>query len=169
MTISISHSEVSPTRGWNYGLTDDDYTALVFCSRTGEKPIDWQADNLVQYIKVSDLRTAYKSNRVIIEKPKGSQEGFETRITWTYAVASSDGKVTNIDKNRIQFRRKTDSRIITLQLTRNSIHIEPIVTIGENIQKNKILTSVTKVSLAVPIKSIGRIFLCVPVQQQFCR
>ena len=80
LVISMSHSSADEMRGWDYGLKDDDFVALVVCEKNGEEPIDWIADNTVQYIKISDLRHALEHNKVIQEKPKGAQEGFESRF-----------------------------------------------------------------------------------------
>lgn len=47
MQISMSHSLSDPDRGWNAGLNDSDYVALVACHKVGDRPIDWAADDLV--------------------------------------------------------------------------------------------------------------------------
>lgn len=81
LVISMSHSSADETRGWDFGLKDEDFAALVVCEKSGEGPVDWLADNNVQYIKISDLRKALEDNKVIQEKPKGAEEGFESRLT----------------------------------------------------------------------------------------
>ena len=93
LIITMSHSSADETRGWDFGLKDEDFAALVVCEKVGDEPIDWVADNNVQYIKIVDLRKALADNKVIQEKPKGAQEGFESRLTWHSSVASSDGQV----------------------------------------------------------------------------
>jgi hypothetical protein len=80
--ISMSHSVSDPERGWDYGLKDSDFVALIVCKRSGDRPIDWQADELVQYISIQELRVAQKNGRAIFIKPKGAEEGFESRATW---------------------------------------------------------------------------------------
>jgi hypothetical protein len=99
----MSHSSADATRGWNYGLKDDDYTALVVCKKTGDRPIDWEAEDLVQYVRVGALRKAFNDRLVVEEKPKGAEEGFESRITWPAAIASSCGQITLLNDEKIQF------------------------------------------------------------------
>ncbi len=79
--ISMSHSLSDPERGWDYGLNDSDFVALVICKRVSDRPIGWQADELVQYISVRDLRLAQRNNLIVLVKPKGAEEGFEARIS----------------------------------------------------------------------------------------
>jgi hypothetical protein len=88
--------------------------ALSLCSKSGGRPIDWHASELIQFTSVGELRKAFDEKRVILTKPKGAQEGFELRVTWPSVVASSDGVVSAVLDSRIQFRRNTDSRIISL-------------------------------------------------------
>ncbi|MEW6088572.1 MAG: HEAT repeat domain-containing protein [bacterium] len=155
LVISMSHSSADETRGWDYGLKDDDYTALVVCEKGGIEPIDWVADNIVQYIKVSDLRKALKNNKVMQEKPKGAEEGFETRLTWPSAIANSNGKLIEID-NRIKFKRDSDGRIISLALSKKNIDLIPCVTIGQKIRKNQIIASVVQIHSSIPHKTINQ-------------
>ncbi len=153
LVISMSHSSADETRGWDFGLKNEDFVALVVCEKSGEEPVDWIADDNVQYIKVSDLRDALENNRVIQEQPKGSQEGFESRLTWPSSVASSDGKVTEIS-NRIKFKRGSDNRTISLALSKKGISLTPCVTEGEEIKRYQILASVVPVSKEVPTREI---------------
>lgn len=151
LVISMSHSTSEEARGWDYGLEDNDYTALVVCDRVGERPIDWLANSLVQYVPVSALRAAYNSNNVITEKPKGAEEGFESRLTWPAAVASGDGTVSSVSADRLQFKRATDNRTITLSCRKQGIQLRPLVQVGDQIRKNKILASVVDVAEAIPL------------------
>ena len=138
LVISMSHSSADETRGWDFGLKNDDFVALVVCEKSGEEPVDWIADDIVQYIKVSDLREALENNKVIQEKPKGSQEGFESRLTWPCSVASSDGEIIEISK-RIKFKRDSDKRTISLALSKKGISLTPCVRKGEEIKGYQIL------------------------------
>ncbi len=149
LVISMSHSSADETRGWDYGLKNEDYVAFVVCEKSVEEPIDWIADEKVQYIKVANLRDALEANKVIQEKPKGAQEGFETRLTWPCSVASSDGTVIEIS-NRLKFIRSGDNRTISLSLSRKGIELTPCVTEGQEIKRYQILASVSPVSLSVP-------------------
>ena len=45
LVISMSHSSADETRGWDFGLKDEDFAALVVCEKSGEGPVDWLADN----------------------------------------------------------------------------------------------------------------------------
>jgi len=81
LEITMSHSLSDPERGWDFGMKDDDHVALVVCSKNGERPIDWVADELVQFVSIKDLRAAEKRGQTVYVAPKGSQEGFESRIT----------------------------------------------------------------------------------------
>ncbi|MCS7177093.1 MAG: HEAT repeat domain-containing protein, partial [Candidatus Kapabacteria bacterium] len=102
--ISMSHSLSDPERGWDYGLNDGDFVALVTCKRTGDKPVDWRADELVQYISVQDLRSAQRNNLIVLIKPKGAEEGFEARVSWPAVIAKSVGVVESVTNERIQYR-----------------------------------------------------------------
>ncbi len=153
LMISMSHSSADETRGWDFGLKNEDYVALVVCERNGDEPIDWVADNNVQYINVADLRKALEENKVIQEEPKGAQEGFETRLTWPCSVASSDGTVIEIS-TRLKFKRKVDNRTISLALLRKGIELTPCVVEGQRIKRYQILASVSPVSNTVPKRDI---------------
>lgn len=50
LEISMSHSLSDQERGWDYGLHDKDYVALVVCNQSGDRPIDWVAEDIVQYL-----------------------------------------------------------------------------------------------------------------------
>jgi hypothetical protein len=124
----------------------------ILCINSGIR-IESVADNNVQYIKIVDLRKALSDNKVIQEKPKGAQEGFESRLTWPSSVASSDGQVINIS-SRIKFKRSSDSRTISLALTKKGIELTPCVVEGEKIYRHQILASVTLVLREVPTREI---------------
>ena len=153
LVISMSHSSADETRGWDFGLKNDDYVALVVCEKNGEEPIDWVADENVQYIKIIDLRKALEANKVIQEKPKGVQEGFETRLTWPSSVASSEGVISEISK-RIKFKRTSDNRTISLSLSKRGITLTPCVRKGDVIRRYQILASVVPVLKDVPKREI---------------
>ena len=145
MEISMSHSFSTPERGWDFGLDDDDYIALVKCTKSGDRPIDWLAHDLVQYIKVKSMRNAFESNKVISVKPKGATEGFEARLIWPSSVASSDGVVLNINDEKLQLKRTIDQRTITLSLTKKGIKLAPLVETGGPIKEGQIIASVVPV------------------------
>lgn len=143
--ISMSHSLSDPERSWDYGLEDNDFVALVICKRVGNRPIDWQANELVQYIPVHELRSAQRNNFVLLVKPKGAEEGFETRISWPAAIAKSVGVIESVTDNHIQYRRQTDNRIITLSLSKQGLKLKPFVRESDTIAENQVLAAVVSV------------------------
>lgn len=150
LEISMSHSLEDPERGWDYGLDDNDLVAFVVCNKSGDKPVDWQVTGPIQYVFVKDLRSAYKNGHTILTRPKGAEEGFERRIIWPIAVANASGIVTSVSPERVQYQRKIDGRIITLQLSKKGKVMTPLVKKGEKVVKNQIIASVIPVSLSFP-------------------
>jgi len=142
LEISMSHSLADPERGWDKGLTDYDVVALSICKKVGEKPVDWQADSLIQYVSVRELRKAFDEKRVVIEKPKGAGEGFELRVTWPSAVASSDSIISEVTPSRLKFNRRSDGRTISLSLSKKNIPLQPLVKTGATIIIGQIVASV---------------------------
>lgn len=152
LEMTMSHSESDPDRGWDYGLKDNDFVALVFCEKYGEEPIAWKAHELVQYISVKDLRLAFKKNQIELVKPKGAEEGFEARLKWPSSVASENGTIKEINKDRIQYKRDSDGRTISLSLKKKGIKLKPLVKEKDQIIENQIIASVVPVyhSLSFP-------------------
>jgi hypothetical protein len=58
LKLTMSHSTSDPERGWDFGLANGDLIAFVRCFKTGSKPIDWKADEMVQYVYVDSMRSA---------------------------------------------------------------------------------------------------------------
>lgn len=143
--ISMSHSLSDPERGWDFGFENKDFIAFVTCSKSGDRPIDWEADKHIQYVSVQDLRDAYKKGLGLVSTPKGAQEGFEARISWPSAIANYDGIVESIANNKLQYLRDPDKRKVTLALTRSKVILNPLVSVGERIIKNQVLASVVAV------------------------
>lgn len=146
LEISMSHSLADSERGWDKGLSDHDVVALSICKKVGESPVDWQAEFLIQYVPVRELMKAFAEKRVIIEKPKGAGEGFELRVTWPSAVASSDGTISEVSSSKLKFKRRSDGRTIALNLTKKGISFQPLVALGDVITTGQIIASVIKVS-----------------------
>jgi len=145
LEISMSHSFSDPERGWDYGLENDDFVALVVCRRAGDRPVDWEANELVQYISIKELRDAQKAGLAVGVQPKGAEEGFEARITWPASIASAAGVVTQVTEERLQYRRQTDNRTVTLRLSKQGLSLDPLVCEGDFIVANQILASVVPV------------------------
>jgi hypothetical protein len=149
LLITMSHSESSPERGWDYGLADEDNVGLVLCQRTGDRPVDWAASDLVQYIQVKHLRDAFRSKKVATEKPKGAGEGFEIRVTWPAVVASYGGRVVEIKKDTLKYKRAEDDRDIRVQLQRKNLRLTPQVKVGNEVAECRILASVVPVATQI--------------------
>lgn len=145
LEITMSHSYSTQERGWDFGLNDDDFIALIKCTKIGEQPIDWKASDLVQYVPVGLMRDAFQKGNVISIEPKGVTEGFEARITWPSATANRDGVVSNIFEDKLQYKRAGDNRTITIRLARNNSKLTPLVSVGEKIKENQIIASIVPV------------------------
>jgi hypothetical protein len=145
LEITMSHSISTPERGWDFGLEDDDYIALVKCIKGGEKPTEWVAEDPVQYVQVGNMRATYNKKLALAEKPKGATEGFEIRVTWPSSIASDHGEVTLVNSQKIQYRSSTSGRIVTLGLLKRGTTLEPRVRVGETVRKNQIVASVVPV------------------------
>ncbi len=150
LEITMSHSFSSQERGWDYGLEDEDFVALVVCRRAGQRPVDWQADKLVQYVSVGDLRVAQRTGHTISVRPKGAQEGFEARITWPSTVAHNAGTTVQVTQKHIQYRRQSDDRIITLGLSKRGSDLKPLVKEGELLAVNQVVASVVPATTRFP-------------------
>lgn len=146
MEVSMSHSSAVQERGWDVGLDDDDLIAVVCCERTGPEPLDWCASSLVQYIGVDSLREAWRAGQVTAQRPKGAQEGFETRLTWPSSVASASGVVERVDADSVRYRKDVGGRLITLKLNRKSGRLSPLVSEGDEVRANQIVASVVAVT-----------------------
>lgn len=156
LEVTMSHSFASPERGWDYGLNNEDYIALAKCEKSGDRPIDWSTSDIVHYIPVNVMREVFKKGHIISVKPKGATEGFEARITWPSAVASSDGKISHIDEKKMQYRRSSDRRVITNRLVRNEIKMKRLANMGDSIKEGQIIASVVPVFNNIDCKKIER-------------
>jgi hypothetical protein len=156
LEISMSHSTSDPERGWDFGMKDNDYVALVVCEKFGDNPIDWKADQLVQFISIKDLREAERRDQVVHVKPKGAQEGFESRIKWPAGLASLSGKITEIG-NSIKYRG-TDGRMRFTRLVKGGKNLTPQVNVGEDVFINQILASVVDVQQSIPNEKVDSDF-----------
>jgi len=143
--ISMSHSLTDQARGWDFGLENSDFVALVVCNKIGDRPIDWQPIDLVQYIQVRDLRCAYIMNCVKLVEPKGAQEGFERRIVWPSSVAKYNGIIISVTNDSVKYRRSSDQRVLSLRLLKNEINLTPLVHENEEIVANQAIAAVVPI------------------------
>jgi HEAT repeat protein len=87
---------------------------------------------------------------VVLEKPKGAQEGFEIRLTWPSSIASCEGTIKQITDSRIQISRKADGRTISLALSKKRIKLLPLVRMGEPVLENQIIAAAVPVTQSIP-------------------
>lgn len=144
--VSMSHSPTDPERSWDYGLRDEDAVAIVICRKIGNRPIDWEADPLVQYVKVKDMREARQHGHTIQPRAKGAEEGFEMRIVWPTVIASFSGVVTHIEPNKIVYQRTSDRRTLNLRLMKQKQQLQPLVKIGDTVQRYQAIAAVMPIT-----------------------
>lgn len=144
--ISMSHSTANAERSWDAGLNDNDVIAIVHCRRTGESALDWEASGLVQYIEVEELRHAWQAKQTVWARPKGAEEGFEIRVIWPAAVASSDGIVEEVSPDLIRFRSRASGRRITVRLNRKGVKLASLVSVGQEVTGGRIIGAVVPVT-----------------------
>lgn len=149
LEISMSHSRTDPERGWDYGLAAGDYIAFVLCEKSGPEPVDWRARDLVQYVRVADLREAQHAGNVVVTEPKGREEGFETRLQWPVAVANYPGTVSSVTGDRIVYQRHSDGRAIPLKIVRAGVRIGSMVRVGDQVDEGQVLAAPVPVCRAI--------------------
>lgn len=154
LEISMSHSTSDPERGWDFGMKGNDYVALVVCEKYGDRPIDWKADKLVQFISIEELRKAEKQNQVVFIKAKGAQEGFEQRVNWPAGLASTNGTVSEITSTSIKYKT-IEGRTNFVRLTKGGKTLSPLVKVGDKVFPNQILASVVKAQQKIPTVKIS--------------
>ena len=150
LEVSMSHSFSVQERGWDFGLDDNDFIALIHCQRTGPGPLDWLAGPLVQYIPVEALRRTWQAGQATTQRPKGAQEGFESRVTWPAAVASASRVVDAVGDDSIRYRKTVDQRRVTVRLNRRLGKLTPVVKPGDEVQPSQIVASVVPVTTVWP-------------------
>lgn len=148
--LSMSHSLASQERGWDAGLDDNDLIAFVHCFRSGPGPVDWSASPLVQYAQVESLRKTWRAGQVSTQRPKGPEEGSETRVTWPSAIASDAGVVEDVDSETIRYRKLSSGRRVTVRLNRRQGRLTPLVSIGAQVLPSEVIASVVPVTTSYP-------------------
>lgn len=156
LRIAMSHSTGESERAWDHELWDEDRVALVVCTRTGDRPIDWAAEPPVQYLLVGALRAARKLDHVRLSGRKGAQEGSEVQIEWPAAIANAAGVVTDVSTSSISWVPADGGRVRTVRLARKGIaSFQPQVRIGQEILPNQILAATVPVSCTFPCNPLA--------------
>src|SRR5690606_27128838 len=110
------------SRGWDFGMVDNDYVAFPICVPTSElywssgqlndlssywherNWLEWERRGAINYFPVSGFRaTPYQTVRI-----KGVTEGSETSITWPAIFSNRSGRVTASEANRVTIQRSSD-------------------------------------------------------------
>jgi HEAT repeat protein len=150
--ISGSHSVNRAERHWSYGLAEDDYMAFPICRLTGSRPVDWEASDLIQYVRVADLKAANDAHQTNVTKPKAASQGAEIQVVWPTAIAAEPGVVVEVSDRRVVYKRDSDGRRAFCQLTRrNNIRLHAQVQHAQAVQENQVLASVVPVTREVPM------------------
>ncbi|MDD4891764.1 MAG: HEAT repeat domain-containing protein [Phycisphaerae bacterium] len=150
--ISGSHSVNRAERQWSYGLADEDYMAFPICRLVGDRPVDWVASDLIQYVRVGDLKLAFAAGQASITQPKAASQGAEVQVVWPTAVAGETGTVTEVSERRVAYRRDSDNRPTFCQLFRKKVlRLLPQVEVGQQVQENQVLASAVPVTRGVPL------------------
>jgi hypothetical protein len=145
LKIAMSHSVSDASRAWNVGLDDRDFVALVGVT-SGDSPTAAEADSLVQYIAVRELREAYDAGDITVTKPKGAEEGSEVQVHWAAAVMKTPGRVEEVTPTNIHFREDSGKRRKFNLPRRHGRALRALVRAGEELQRNQIVASVVTVN-----------------------
>lgn len=149
--ISMSHSTADPARAWNVGLGKDDYVVIVECEKASASIVDWRQASPVHFIRVGDLDTAFKKNRVRITKPKGVEEGSEIRVIWPSRAAGLRSKVLEVSSKSIKLEAVEGDRKQRFVLN----GLRPLCKVGEIVEQNQIVAAA--VPVAVTLKASGEV------------
>jgi hypothetical protein len=129
---------------WDFGLYDTDYVAIPVCQKSGDRPVDWKAIDLVQYTSVGELRKARQAGLTVQPDAKGAQQGSEIRLVWPTSIATAHGTVTDVTGDRIKYRT-AGNRTNWVGLSKGGKTLTPLVNIGQIVQPFQILASVVPV------------------------
>ncbi|MDD9985538.1 MAG: hypothetical protein OXQ31_04620 [Spirochaetaceae bacterium] len=104
LKIRMSDTPSNPDRVWDAGLRDEDLVAFVACSFQDGRAV--AADEPV-FLTVAALRRSAKSST--LGPPKSASEGAERDRTWPATVPSRDGRVLEVDTDRITVEMHADA------------------------------------------------------------
>jgi HEAT repeat protein len=134
LEIKMSHSTSKEDREWDYDADDEDWVALVKCTKDGERPRDWEAPEVVNIVSYDKLRDTVDMTK---QERGGPTQGSELTIEWPSSTASADGIVKQItDEDRIQISRDSDGYTLSYNLDKKIdddeyITMKPLVEQGE--------------------------------------
>lgn len=157
MEFSMSHSITKPERAWDFQLRDTDYVAFIYCKSTGNAVTDWEADDLVQYVSVGDLREAQRRNSAYITEPKGSQQGSERSIVWPTCFTNYSGQIIERNAKILVARFDGKRSLYTPSKTRKGIgvfNLPVLVDLGDQVVAHQALASVVSPTLNIPCSHI---------------
>lgn len=149
LELSMSHSLSDPERGWDYGMNNQDGAAFIVCHKNGKRPIDWSADNLVQFVSIAKMREAVENDQIGRTKPKGTEEGSEIRIVWPTCISPVDGEVEEISEKWISIRDKDTEILVKRKYELKVGKLGLLVKVGDNVRKNQIIASVVPVTSTI--------------------
>jgi len=150
--ISGSHSVGRAERHWSFGLSDSDYMAFPVCRLRGPRPIDWEASDLIQYVRVGDMKAAFDAKQTITTEPKAASQGAEVQVVWPTAVAAEPGLVVEVSDRRVAYVPSGGTRRAFCQLhRRKNVRLLPQVRQGQTVEADRVLASVVPVTRAVPL------------------
>lgn len=151
-SISMSHSSTDAERAWDFGMVDDDIVAFPVCDASVEtnwnseklqdkqsywhsrERVSWEVYDLINYIRVRDLREIAHSR----SSTKGVSEGSETSIEWDAILSTREGVVEYVRDGKISVRRLSDEHLYTWQ---NKNDLPVIVKEGDRVRDRQILAS----------------------------
>jgi len=145
--ISMSHSTADPARAWNVGLGDDDYVVIVECEKASASIVDWRQASPVHFIRVGDLRAAFKKKRVKITKPKGVEEGSEIRVIWPSRAAALKSKVLEVSSKSLKLEAIDGDRKQRFVLN----GLRALCKVGDVVEQNQIVASVVPVAVSLKV------------------
>lgn len=136
LEITMSHSTSDGERTWDYDADDEDWVALVKCTKEGDHPRDWSAPEIVNIVSYDQLRETVDMTK---QDRSGPTQGSELTITWPSTTASADGIVKQVtDENRIQISRDSDDYTLSYSLEKKIdndeyVLMEPLASEGERV------------------------------------
>lgn len=152
LEISMSHSLSDPNRAWDTGLHDDDYAVVVLCEAASDSVVDWRPASPVHFIRVAELRSAFKRKAVSITKPKGVEEGSEIRVIWPCKGANQDSHVAEVTDRGVRLVADADGQSQRIMLGRATYSLKPQCKAGDAVKRHQIVASVVPVALALEPK-----------------